>query len=335
MMYEVRIYMRFYMNNVAIITGITGQDGAYLTQLLLEKGFKVYGVVKNSNSSNFSKLRFLNIDIDIDIDIIEVNLMSYEEVYGLLKKIKPTHLYNLASQSSVGLSNFEPYETYLFNSTSVLNILESIRKTGYKIKFFQALSSEIYGMPENLPITELESISPINIYAASKTSNYHLINVYRNTFNIFASSGIFFNHESVLRTGDFFVKKVIQSAVEVKQGIRDKVHLGNLEIKRDFGSAKEYMEAAYIVLEAEKPDDFIISSGKSILLKDIVIYIFEKLDIGFEKLEIDNILKRRNEVINSYGSSAKIHSALCWEYEQDFFRVIDDMVDFELNKNKL
>jgi GDPmannose 4,6-dehydratase len=321
------------MNNIAIITGITGQDSAYLAKLLLKKNYKVYGVVRSIESSDFTKLRYLN--IYSNINFVEVDLMSFNEVHELLRKIRPNCLYNLASQSSVGWSNLEPYDTYLFNSISVLNMLESIRKIDIKIKFFQALSSEIFGIPDNLPINELESISPVNMYGASKASNYNLIKIYRDTYNIFAASGIFFNHESVLRTGDFFVKKVIKSAVEVKLGKKSKIQLGNLNIKRDFGSASKYMEAAYIILQAEDPDDFVISSGKSICLQDIVNYIFKKLDISVEKLQIDNELIRKNDVKNSYGASDKIRSTLGWEYDTDFYNVLDDMIYFELNKGKV
>ncbi len=321
------------MINIALITGITGQDGAYLAELLLRKGYLVYGAVKNLEKSNFRKLQYLG--IDNDISFVEINLMDYDEVARLLIDIKPTQIYNLASQSSVGRSNVEPYDTFLFNSTSVLNLLEAIRRINNKIKFFQALSCEIFGSVKKLPINELTPINPENVYAASKSANYHLIKTYRSLYNIFASSGIFFNHESVLRSGDFFVRKVIKGAVRIKLNKQSKIQLGDLNIKRDFGFAPRYMWAAYLILQAEDSDDFIVSSGNSIHLQDIVNYVFKKLEIPMNRLSFDNKLIRKNDVKDSYGVSSKIRDTLGWRYDVDFYTVLDDMIDFELNKNKL
>ena len=320
------------MNNIAIITGITGQDSAYLAKLLLKKNYKVYGVVRSIESSDFTKLRYLN--IYSNINFVEVDLMSFNEVHELLRKIRPNCLYNLASQSSVGWSNLEPYDTYLFNSISVLNMLESIRKIDIKIKFFQALSSEIFGIPDNLPINELESISPVNMYGASKASNYNLIKIYRDTYNIFAASGIFFNHESVLRTGDFFVKKVIKNSIQIKNKKLDKLVVGNLNVKRDFGYAPKYIEAMWQMLQSDKPDDYIICSGKSILLRDIVEYVFDKLELD-KNLIIENTdFFRPNEIDEIYGDNSKAVQVLGWKYDYDFYDVLDILIDEELSNAK-
>ena len=238
MVLEVAIYIGFPMNDIALITGITGQDGAYLAKSLLEKRYIVYGAVKDLEKSNFYKLKHLG--IEGSIKFVEVNLMVCDEVIKLLLDIKPTQIYNLASQSSVGKSNLEPYDTILFNATSVLNLLESIRLVNSKIRFFHALSSEIFGKVEKLPISETTPINPENAYAVSKVSNYYLIKVYRNFYNIFAASGILFNHESVLRSGDFFIKKVIRGAVRIKLNKQTTMEFGDLNIKRFWMCIKVY-----------------------------------------------------------------------------------------------
>ena len=331
MVLEAVTYIGFPMNDIALITGITGQDGAYLAKSLLEKRYIVYGAVQDLEKSNFYKLKHLG--IEGSIKFVEVNLMVREEVIKLLLDIKPTQIYNLASQSSVGKSNFEPYDTILFNATSVLNLLESIRLVNSEIRFFHALSSEIFGKVKKLPISEATPINPENAYAASKVSNYYLIKVYRDFYNIFAASGILFNHESVLRSGDFFIKKVIRGAVRIKLNKQTTMEFGDLNIKRDFGCASKYMDAAYLMLQAEEPDDFIIASGKSIYLQEIVDYVFEKLKIHNDKFTSNNShLIRKNDVKDSYGTSFKIRSALGWDYDKDFFTIVDEMMDYELNR---
>ena len=319
------------MSKIALITGITGQDGAYLSQLLLSKEYQVIGVVRDINQINKSNLEYLNISSKIIFE--QVDLTNLENTKKLLIKYQPNEVYNLASQSSVGKSYSEPYDTYSFNAISVLTLLESIRMVNLKIKFFQASSNEIFGCANSLPVNETTSINPLNMYAVSKSSAYHLVNSYSNNYGIFASSGILFNHESILRRDNFFIKKVVKDAVKVKLGLQSHLSLGNLNVKRDFGYAPKYAEAMYLILQHEKADNFIISSGKSILLKDVVDYVFEKLEISNDKLIIDESLIRKNDIQDIYGSNEKIKNELNWKYDINFYDVLDEMIQFEINSN--
>lgn len=319
------------MSKIALITGITGQDGAYLSKLLIDKGYDIIGTVRDINNINKSKLEYLN--ICSNIKFVEVDLTNLVDTKNIISIYQPDEIYNLASQSSVGKSFFEPYETYSFNAISVLTLLESIRIVNLKIKFFQASSNEIFGGANSLPVNETTSINPLNMYAVSKSSAYYLVNSYSNNYGIFASSGILFNHESILRSNNFFIKKVVKDAVRVKLGLQDYLSLGNLNVRRDFGYAPKYAEAMFLILQNDKPDNFIISSGKSILLKDVVDYVFKKLDIPSNKLIIDDKLIRINDIQDIYGSNEKIKNELNWKYDIDFYDVLDEMIQFEINSN--
>lgn len=315
---------------VALITGVLGQDGAYLAKLLIEKDYKVYGLVRQRDKHDLWRLAHL--DIIGDVILYEADMLSFDEIKACVEQIVPNEIYNLASQSSVGKSYFEPYDTYLFNSISVLNLLETIRLIDKNIKFFQASSNEIYGVQEDLPVVEESKINPVNMYAASKTSAYHVVNNYKTNYDIFASSGILFNHESILRDDSFFIKKVVRESVQVKFNLQSHISLGNLNVKRDFGYAPKYIEAMYLILQQEEADNYIISSGKSILLRDIVEYVFEKLELPLEKLVIDTNLLRKNEIQDIYGSNLKAQKELNWNYNLSFFDVLDEMITFELNQ---
>ena len=313
----------------AVITGILGQDGAYLAKLLLDKNYEVYGIVRKDNFLNTHRLEYLK--IKSKVKLVNVDLLSYSDVLNTIKLLAPDEIYNLASQSSVGKSFYEPYDTYNFNSKSVLNLLEVIRLTNNKIKFFHASSNEIFGNQTKLPVNESTSINPINMYAISKASAYFLVNSYRSNYGIFASSGILFNHESILRDNSFFIKKVVKETVNVKFKLQSNIKLGNLNVKRDFGYAPKFVEAMYLILQNNKADNFIVSSGKSILLRDIVYYVFDKLKVSINKLIIDKELIRKNDIEDIYGTNKKIKTELNWKYDIDFFDVLDEMIEFELN----
>ena len=315
------------MKNTAIITGITGQDGAYLARLLLSKGYAVTGLVRSLSGANMNKLRHLGIAKEIQLK--ECDLLDLSQIIKIINDVKPVEIYNLAAQSSVSLSFQQPIGTIQFNINSVVNLLEAIRLMAPHTKFYQASSSEMFGLIEQLPITENSKFHPLSPYAISKVAAHHISINYRESYNLFAACGILFNHESYLRGEHFFVKKVIQGAFEIKQGKRGFLELGNLNIKRDFGWSEKYVEAMWLMLQQNKPDDFIICSGKSVWLHEIVDYVFNKLELDRSCIRISQQLLRPTDIVDIYGSSEKARTVLNWKYEMDFFQVLDKLIEEE------
>jgi len=317
----------------AVITGITGQDGPYLARILIEKGYKVIGTTRSYNIDNsFWKFKYLNIDKDIIVE--KLDLMDMSNILGILKKYHPAEIYNLAAQSSVGLSFKEPLGTFYFNTISVNNLLESIKLFFPEIKFYQACSSEMFGKVKKLPITLNTSMNPISPYGVTKMASFFTTKVYRQSYNIFAVNGILFNHESYLRSNNFFVKKVVRSAIMIKRGILNFLEVGNLDLKRDFGYSPKYMEAVWKMLQLDSPEDFIICSGKSILLRDIVEYVFDKLNISMKLVVENEELVRPDEIEDIYGDNSKAKKKLKWEYNLSFFDVLDILIEEEINNLK-
>jgi GDPmannose 4,6-dehydratase len=313
----------------ALITGITSQDGAYLAKLLLEKDYEVFGLVRNLDSKSCFNLNYLKINNFITLEICD--LTNSSSVINIINKINPDELYNLAAQSSVAKSFQDPLNTIQFNCTSVINLLEAMRLSSNTIRFFQAASSEIYGINNKLPFSETSIINPISPYATSKAFAYWTVKTYRDSYNLFAASGILFNHESFLRPNHFFIKKIIVSALQIKFGLLESLTVGNIDVKRDFGSAQNYVEAMWLILQSSNPDDFIICSGKSISLREIVYYIFDKLHISRNKIIIDSKLYRPLDIQEMYGDNTKIKSKLNWNYTTNFFDVLDTLIEEELN----
>jgi GDPmannose 4,6-dehydratase len=318
------------MKQNVIITGITGQDGTYLAKLLLEKGYNVIGTTRSYSSDNFKKAKILGVE-ESKVKIEVCDLTDYSSIYRLLDENRPSMIFNLAAQSSVFNSFQQPIGTIDFNIKSTLNFLEIIRGFYPNIKFYQAVSSEIFGNSNSLPITEKSILNPQSPYAISKATDYMLVKLYRESYNLKVCSGILFNHESILRDNNFFIKKLIENAVKIKNNQLDKLILGNLKIKRDFGYSPLYVEAMYKMLFLEKYDDYIICSGKSFLLENIVFYVLDKLNLSKEVLVIDPSLFRPSEIEEIYGDNSKAKHDLNWNYDYDFFKVIDEMIDFEIN----
>ena len=317
----------------AVITGITGQDGAYLAKLLISKGYQVIGLVRSETNSNTSKLRYLG--ILEEITLLECDLQDLSQVIKIVSETNPLEIYNLAAQSSVSLSFKQPIGTIQFNINSVVNILEAIRLINPIIKFYQASSSEMFGKIEELPITEDSKFHPLSPYAISKVAAHHITINYRESYHLFSCCGILFNHESFLRGENFFVKKVIMGALDIHHGKRDFIELGNLDIKRDFGYSKDYVEAMWLMLQQEKADDFVICSGQSIFLKDLVEYVFNKLQIPLSKIKINKQFFRPTEIEDIYGSSEKAKQLLNWDYNKNFYEVLDILLqEEELNYGK-
>ncbi len=318
------------MNNVAIVTGISGQDGTYLSKILVNNGYKVIGLVRNKNLFSYDKLEYLSIANKVIIH--EVSLLDSSGLMSVFLQYKPTKVFNFASQSSVGLSYFKPKETIEFNIQSVVNLLECIRSVDSKIKFFQASSSEIFGDPEVLPVTEKTAVNPVNLYAISKATTHEIINYYRDYYKLTIATAIFFNHESVLRGDNFIVKKIIRDLYKIKYGKLDVLRVGNINTRRDFGYAPTYMKLVYEMTSEEYGDDYVVSTGMSISIKEIIDYVLNKLNINHSVIKIDHALFRENDVADVYGDSTKAFKKFGWVYDVDFFDVLDEMMHYEKEK---
>jgi len=315
------------MTKTAIISGVTGQDGAYLAQLLVSENYKVIGLTRSYN--NFSSRSFKYLGIDDKIIIEECDLLDFSSIVKILIKYKPHEFYNLAAQSSVGVSFEQPIGTINYNTQSVLNILESVRILSMDTKVYQASSSEMYGQVKSLPVSEKTPLHPLSPYAISKASGFWIGVNYRESFNIHCVNGVLFNHESYLRSPNFFVKKVIRTSLDIRNGIKNELRVGNIDVKRDFGYAPDYVRAMWLSLQQTKADDYLICSGTSIYLRDIISYTFDYLGINKNKLIEDPSLFRPTEIEDMYGDNTKAKTALNWEYEKSFFNILDILIEEE------
>lgn len=318
------------MKKTAFITGISGQDGAYLSKLLIEKEYKVVGISRSSHEDNFEKLHLLSIANQVVME--ECDLLDISSVIALISKYKPDEIYNLAAQSSVGLSFKQPIGTINFNIVSVLNLLEAIRIMKPNIRFYQASSSEMYGKVANLPVRINTPMHPLSPYAISKASAHWIVVNYRESYGLFSCNGVLFNHESFLRSSGFFVKKVISESVQNQNNSDWVLKVGNIDIKRDFGYSPNYVEAMWLMLQKNTPTDYIICSGKSITLRSIIEYIFDKLNISLDKLVIDKDLIRPTEIEDMYGDNSPAKKELGWNYNLDFFDVLDVLIQQEISE---
>jgi len=318
----------------AIITGVTGQDGAYLSELLLRKGYQVIGLTRGYTQHNVSNLNYLGILNDVILE--NCDLADITQVMRVINRYKPDEIYNLAAQSSVSISFNQPIATVQFNVLSVLNLLESIRVLNgiNSIKLYQSSSSEMFGAVQNLPITINSVIHPVSPYAVSKATGHWLCVNYRESYGLFTSCGILFNHESYLRTSNFFVKKVIQQSLRIKYHLQEELRVGNLDIKRDFGYAKKYVEAMWLMLQQSKPNDFIVCSGISVSLREIVEYVFDKLNLPLDKIVVDKGLYRPVDIQDIYGDNTSTIKELNWSYDTSFYDVLDILIEEEqINKS--
>jgi GDPmannose 4,6-dehydratase len=253
--------------------------------------------------------------------------MDLSQLIQIISTCKPVEIYNLAAQSSVSLSFAQPIGTFSFNTMSVFNLLEAIKLVDKRIKLYHASSSEMYGKVEKLPIVENTVFHPVSPYATSKAAAHWTCINYREGFGLFVSCGILFNHESMLRTNQFFVKKVITEANMIKEGTLDKMFVGNIDLKRDFGYAPLYVEAMHAMLQHEKPDDFVICSGISISLREVIEYIFERVGISLSAYEVDQKLYRPNDIPEIYGDSTKARKELGWRYEMTPYALLDKLIE--------
>jgi GDPmannose 4,6-dehydratase len=305
----------------ALITGISGQDGAYLSQLLLDKGYAVAGLVRSDNNASIEKLSYLGIADKVTVK--ECDLQDLSQVINIISQFKPNEIYNLAAQSSVAQSFEQPIGTLQFNINAVLHLLEAIRLLDKGIKFYQASSSEMFGRVTNLPITENTIFHPLSPYAISKVTAHHITINYRESYGLFACCGILFNHESYLRGNNFFIKKLLRGALDIVKGKRENIEFGNLDIKRDFGYSPNYVEAMWLMMQQKKAEEFLICTGNPISLRAIVNYVFDRLQIPHDKIKTNPLFYRPTEIENIYGTNQKAVTKLSWKPETDFYAVLD------------
>jgi len=321
------------MGNTAIISGITGQDGAYLAQLLLKKNYRVIGLIRENSPLNTNGLNYLGI-LD-EVELVNCNLLHKDEIIVLFEEYQPTEFYNLAAQSSVYQSFIHPIATFQFNTISVFNLLEAIKTVDNKIRFYQASSSEMYGRVNDLPITENSILHPLSPYAISKAAAHFTCIHYRESYGMHVSCGVLFNHESYLRQDTFFVKKIIRESIRISKGEQEVLLVGNIDIKRDFGFAPNYVEAMYLMLQQESPTEYLICSGESVTLRAIIYYIFNKLGIPESACQVSSELYRPSEIEDMYGDNTKARSELNWQYNLTIFDTLDLLLVEELkNDNK-
>ncbi len=315
----------------AIITGITGQDGAYLSKLLLEKNYRVVGVARNLLAGSLNGLNFLN--IVKDVELVEANLLDLSNIIRLLEKYNPDEIYNLAAQSSVGLSFEQPIGTLEFNIISIANILEAVRIVNKNIKVYQSSSSEMYGNVDKnkLPIDESFVIHPASPYGISKASAHWISVNYREAYKMFIACGILFNHESVLRRPNFVTKKIISSALKIKNGKMDYLTVGNTAVQRDWGYVPEYVKVMWKMLNVQDPDDYVVCSGEAHSLQEFIEKVFIALKLDPVKLvKIDEALFRPVELEVIYGNPAKAKNKLDWSYQMSFDELIEQLIEDEI-----
>jgi GDPmannose 4,6-dehydratase len=319
------------VSKTAIITGICGQDGPYLAQLLLRKGYNVVGTTRSLINKNSQGLRYLG--IENEVELIEINDFSVENLQKIINTHQPTEIYNLAAQSSVGVSFSKPIETVQENVMSVLSWLESIKQSGKDISFYQASSSEMYGNVNaiDLPIQEGLIFNPASPYGISKATAHWLTVNYREAHGLKAGCGILFNHESALRGPNYVIKKVIHQAILLEQKLSSApIKVGNLSIERDWGYAPNYVEAMWLILQQEKIDDYHICSGNLTSLQSFISGIFEILNLDIEKyLEIDSSLYRPVDLQTIFGDNKKAKLELGWNYNMSNPELIRQLVEDE------
>ncbi len=323
----------------AFLTGITGQDGSYLAELLLSKGYEVHGLIRRSSTFNTDRIDHLYRDVhepDTKLFLHYGDLSVSGQLMDLLHSIAPDEIYHLGAQSHVRVSFDMPEYTGDITGLGTLRILESIRKTGIKTKFYQASSSEMFGAAPP-PQSEKTMFQPRSPYAAAKVYAYYIARNYRDAYNLFATNGILFNHESPRRGETFVTRKITRAATQIKLGLKDKLYLGNLEAKRDWGYAGDFVEAMWLMLQQEKPDDFVIATGETHSVREFAEKVFAKLDLDYQKyVAVDPRYFRPTEVDVLLGDSSKAKKILGWQPKVTFDELINMMIatDMEIARKE-
>ncbi len=321
------------MTKRALITGITGQDGSYLTELLLEKGYEVYGIIRRSSSFNTERIDHLYQDPhepNARLKMFYGDLNDSSSLNTILRRTEPDEIYNLGAQSHVRVSFDVPEYTGEVTGLGTVRILEAIRETGIRPKFYQASSSELFGKALEIPQTEKTPFHPRSPYACAKAYAYHITVNYRESYGLFAGNGILFNHESERRGETFVSRKITRAATRIKLGLQKKLYLGNLNARRDWGYAKDYVKAMWLMLQAKHPDDYVIATGETHSVREFLDEAFGYLDLDWkEYLAIDPRYYRPAEVDILQGDASKAREALGWEPEVTFKELVRLMVDHD------
>jgi GDPmannose 4,6-dehydratase len=311
----------------ALITGVTGQDGSYLAELLLEKGYEVTGIVRRSSAPNLWRIEHL-------LDRIELrpgDLLDQQSIMKVLAEVRPHELYNLAAMSFVPASWDQPMLTGEFNAQGVTRVLEAIRQVDPDIRLYQASSSEMYGKVREVPQTELTPFYPRSPYGVSKVFAHYITVNYRESYNLFAVSGILFNHESPRRGLEFVTRKVTDGVARIKLGLADALTLGNLDAQRDWGFSGDYVRAMWLMLQQTQPDDYVIATGESHSVRELVELAFDHLKLDWKRyVRLDPKFLRPAEVDHLIGDASKARSGLGWRPEIDFAGLVRMMVDADL-----
>ena len=341
---------------VALITGITGQDGSYLAELLLEKGYEVHGIIRRASTFNTKRIDHLYQDPhqeDVKLFLHYGDITDSSNLNRLIEKIRPNEIYNLAAQSHVGVSFDSPEYTAEATGVSTLRILDAIRESGVKTKFYQASTSELFGgLPDTAPQSEKTPFYPKSPYGVAKLYSYWITVNYRESYDIFACNGILFNHESPRRGETFVTRKITRAAAAIHLGMQDKLYLGNLDAKRDWGHAKDYVEGMWRILQQDKPQDYVLAMNETHTVREFVELAFAELgyeiewqgsgvdEKGIDKntgrvlVEVDPRYFRPAEVALLWGDSTKARTELGWEPKYSFMDLVKEMVQSDLEEMK-
>ncbi len=313
----------------ALISGITGQDGSYLAEFLLGKGYDVHGMVRRASTENFERIDHLRDRITLH----QADLLDQLSIITLVQDIHPTEIYNLAAQSFVPTSWLQPLLTGEFTALGVTRMLEAVRLVDPTLRFYQASSSEMFGKVREEPQNESTPFYPRSPYGVAKVYGHFITVNYRESYDIFACSGILFNHESPLRGKEFVTRKVTDAAARIKRGLQDKLFLGNLDAMRDWGFSGDYVKAMWMMLQQDKPDDYVVATGEKHSVRELVELAFSYLDLDWKKhVEIDPKLYRPAEVNTLRGDAAKARAVLKWEPTVTFPELVRMMVDADVRR---
>ncbi len=317
----------------ALITGITGQDGAYLAQLLLEKGYEVFGMARRTSTGGFQDGRLRWLGIVDQVRIVDGDLTDLSSMLRLVKDIQPDEVYNLGAQSYVGTSWHQPLLTAQVTGVGVTNILEAVRLLAPEARFYQASSSEMYGLIQETHQKETTPFYPRSPYAVAKLYGHWITVNYRESFGLHASSGILFNHESPLRGIEFVTRKVTDAVARIKLGLQDKLPLGNIDAKRDWGHARDYVRAMWLMLQQDKADDYVVATGRTTTVRDMCEIAFAHVGLKLDDhLVIDPELFRPAEVDVLLGDPSKAKAVLGWTPDTTLEAMIVEMVDADLER---
>ena len=317
------------MKKKAFITGINGQDGSYLSEYLLEKDYKVYGIVRRNSIAEHQESRIDHL-IGNGVETEYGDLLDVSSLERMIRTIQPDEIYNIAAQSHVRISMDIPQFTVQTNALGLLNILEAFKNNCPTARFYQASSSEMFGrtVDEDGYQRETTKMSPTSPYGCTKVFGFNMVQHYRNAYNLFAANGILFNHESPRRGSNFVTNKVVKAAIKIKKGLQEKLALGNMDACRDWGHSKDYVRAMHMIINHTEPDDFVCATGVTNSVRDMCDYVFSRLDLNYKDFVIqDKKFMRAEDLKYLRGDSTKLRTTFGWKPEYTFETLMDEMID--------